>query len=280
VPPEPDELAYSNATHTLFEVYSEEVFGAMKFENPFWLVDDLHEVLRKKSNMTPDALGRANWLLAMDRFRQWMDRSQSQSDLLLVDGRAGDFMDGKISPLSVFTVLFKTTMDMHSDSMVIYHFCGLHSHVSDSICGPVGMIRSFIAQLLFQLSPRHDWIMQLPLDSEDFLESIARHDISVLLELLRGIIYSFPSSLVLYCIIDGIEEFETDLGGWEEQLHLIIVFLQATIEPRIKGPRLRVLITSGHKSIKIFRDIAANACISLEAGNSFPWTGQELGIVI
>ncbi|KAF7527689.1 hypothetical protein G7054_g10369 [Neopestalotiopsis clavispora] len=231
-------------------------------------------VLKKSRTFKEDTLARGRWLLTMESFKNFV--SPSSSGLLLVDGYCGDFCAGKVSPLSVICATLAATLDQTQSHVVLHFFCGQHCRSKDAISGPMGLMRSLIYQMIIYpgiLSPKLAW------ESSVTREQLASGDLSGLCSIFKELINFVDPQLTIYCILDGISDFEILLHGWIDQLKQLFEILRGLITDATDGrtgPYFKLLMTSAEKSTHISRLIDPSDRIALRAGNmSSPGRAQR-----
>jgi len=253
-------------------VYSyEQLYQIADLPDPTDSEYDLDEIQKLKARLSDEAIGRSTWLMVTDRFKEWLDFSSRRSDLLLVDGNMGTAVEGKLSSLSAFCGSF-IEAGKAPHFLVLYHFCGLHAYASDPIGGPHGMVRNLVAQLL-RLHRGIGTCLTVTL-ADPVFGDLGGHHLPSLLALFRELIQQTLPHMTIYCLIDGISEFETSNHDWENELCEAITSLQALVEdfrhaPRI-GPVFKVLLTAAHRSITIAQQIDTSDKIALSSANVLP----------
>lgn len=235
---------------------------------------DRDEVLKKGSTFGEETLGRGRWLLIMESFKQFMRGPSSR--LLLVDGYCGDLCDSKVSPLSVLCATLAATLDQSDSSKVLHFFCGQHCRRRDTLSGPQGLLRSLIYQIIVYpdlFGPETKWESDVP------QEQLAAEDLTGLCAIFSQMIRSIDRQFTVYCILDGISEFETSLYGWLNQLKQVFQLLHgiiANVAENQTGPRFKLFMTSAEKSTRISRMVKKGDHIALRAGNvSSPGKAQK-----
>jgi len=233
--------------------------------------NDLEEIRRLKARLSDALIGRSTWLMVTDRFCEWLDFSGGGSDLILVDGNLDTESEGKISSLSAFCGSFIEARKA-PHFLVLYHFCGLHTQFSDSLSGPRGMVRNLISQLL-----RWHETEGTPLTitlSDPNCGELSGHQLPSLLVLFRELMQQTPSGMTLYCLIDGISEFETTNYDWETELSETVGFLHTLVEDlrqaSIPGPAFKILLTAAQRSITVVQQIHSSDQIALSGSKVLP----------
>jgi hypothetical protein len=245
-----------------------DLFELMGLHEPLFLADDVEEVLRRGGDLDETAIGRATWLMVTDRFRDWLQYADRRSDLVLVNGHMGDIATGKVSPLSVFGASL-VKVRKAPQFVVLHHFCGLHAHRGDPLCGPSGMLRSLIAQLLLHGHQRSGGAAGFPAMNAMFVQDLAQYKLYALCELFRALVRQLDSASTVYCLVDNVCEFETTLGDWQDQLVEIIGLFQDMVRDAEMEALFKVLLTATHRSTAVGRHIHLDDQIWLSAGNVY-----------
>jgi hypothetical protein len=165
---------------------------------------DIQRVLNSAADVTYSDRGRAQQTIQTRLFRNWMLSTHSAK--LLVHG---DFdHPAKISPFSILAGTVSQGFRSSARIISLVFFCGQHLY-NDEHHGGTAMIRSLFAQLL----------RQFPLPTFQPLSDLHPHnidafDISQLHHLFVHLVHQLPSNTTVFCIIDGINEYER-----EEYLH-------------------------------------------------------------
>ncbi|KAF7546443.1 hypothetical protein G7Z17_g8434 [Cylindrodendrum hubeiense] len=266
----PDSSLSSSVTIPIDELYI-----MLRILDPFFLDADLGIVLRASNAIGQGALAQGAWLLNIDRFKAWAQIPNTSSDIILVEGRLDGLSIGKISPLSVLAATF-TAMADAPYFVILMWFCGLHSIPRDHMSGCRGMLRSFIAQLIFYQRRQHGNVAMCV--TEMLLEGVAHMELSALCELFRVFLGHVSPNVTVYCVVDNICEFETESEGWENELCQVVHLLQSMVSQSAWGPTLKVLLTTANRSIKVYRQMKPEDCISLSAGNRNARSTQRLSI--
>ncbi|KAH8901253.1 hypothetical protein GQ53DRAFT_814720 [Thozetella sp. PMI_491] len=244
---------------------------------------DLCTVLRKQHSFTEKALSRATFLMDTDIILgYWL--SPSDSNLLLVNGHMQENSVGKISAMSVFCAFlveslrgnYQNATAKITQNIVLCFFCGEHVAPEGSLPGPQGLIRSLIIQLLI------DWPAGLPNHLENSKNILATLNftealelpISTLCNLFGDLLGRLSSSVTVYCIIDGLSQFDTSLYSWNLALWEVVEYLQALVDDRCCDPDhrapIKILLVSAGKTLTIHELIPSDQHVILRASNSHP----------
>ncbi|KAL2760258.1 hypothetical protein ACRALDRAFT_2024281 [Sodiomyces alcalophilus JCM 7366] len=224
--------------------------------------EDLLRVQRHAKSLKEKDLGHTAWLIKTDQFRHWL--ASAPSDILVVDGHSGSSY-GTTSPMAVFTGSLASSLISAGRSIVLHHFCGAHKSPSDPLAGPLGLIRSLVMQLLVY--------PDLPAPTLAFVDAelshwLAQHDLGALLHCFNRILRQSPRESRVFCVIDGISEFETMLHGWRDQVYEIVMCLQRAVCDDL-GFSFKVLLTNAGKSVRLAGMVEPRQHVSLRAGNAF-----------
>jgi hypothetical protein len=253
----------------------DDLFMLLNLPDPLYLPKDIDQVFRTRHSLGNKALGQAAWLLNMIRFQIWVQSWNGMPDIVLVNGHLTGSTPGRVSALSVLAASFSCIK--HGDHFVILsHFCGLHSDPKDPISGPRGMLRCLTAQLIF-FHRRQMGHIDTILDPT-VLSLIASQNIDGLCELFQLLFCQLPLGFTVYCVIDNISEFETNLAGWETELCRVVDFLNYMVFAFQGKAVLKVLLTATTKSIKVYRQIDPANSIDLSPGSFHPHALQQLYI--
>ncbi|KAF4966054.1 hypothetical protein FSARC_6254 [Fusarium sarcochroum] len=253
----------------------DELYMILRLTDPYFQAKDLDLILRASNSMGKEGLARAAWLLSTQRFQRWAQIPNSSSDILLVDGHLGEHCRGKISPLSVLSATF-ASMNKLPHFIILTHFCGLHTNLNDPMNGCRGMMLSLVAQLITN-RPNDPGNTRVGLE-DALLQAITLQDLGALCQLFQVLLDQMSPDVTVYCVLDDIAQFETNLRGWWEELNYVVQMMQAITSQRRRGPVLKVLLTTAQRSIKVCRQINRKDFISLSAGNQSPMSTKRLSI--
>lgn len=280
-PPSPWNNSLMNMSSAIYMSY-DELYVLLNIADPMAPGADLNHVMKGAYTQDRTALGRAAWLLNVDRFKAWADITGHSSDLVLVNGHLSGRTRGKISPLSVLAATLASMPPVASRVVILSHFCGLHISPRDPMAGPRGMLRSLVAQLLLVQRSEHAGTT-VTLD-EALIHRVLRHDLAGLCDVFRALLMQVQAQTTVYCVLDSVSEFETSLLGWGDDMCDVVYFLQTLVmagqhqyQPRF-GPKLKFLLTAANKSIRVYRQLNSTDCISLSAGNISSHSVQKLSL--
>ncbi|KAK7699855.1 hypothetical protein SLS64_011285 [Diaporthe eres] len=208
------------------------------------IVEDVDRIRQQGTNVASEGRELARKIMNMAQFTEWVQEDHSR--LLLVDGHCKDLGNGKTSPLSVLCASLASNF-AESDSLVILqYYCGHHGLDFNGLpAGPLGLIRSLVAQLL----RKSDDVLpqELEIDRELY-DRVNPNDIDNLCEIFGVIFSQINRNKITLCIIDEIAEFEGERGGWADGMSLVAFQLRWMVH-QFQGPqRLKVLMSSADKS--------------------------------
>lgn len=197
-------------------------------------------------------------------FKNWL--GGGRSDILLVDGHSGPAKFGKTSPMSVFCATFIASTVKLQSTIVLHFFCGQHVTFDDPLRGPHGLLRSLICQLLLYPNTQEPNLEML--SQQELYNDLRAHELDALRHLFQQLIQQIPTGTLVFCIIDGISEYETRMNNSNEDLRSVVETLQSiTHEQTQFGPTFKVLLTSANRSTEIVKQIPRQEQVSLRAGN-------------
>lgn len=226
---------------------------------------------------------RCAWIFTLPRFHTWFHSGTRRSDLILVNGGLGNVTSGRISAMSALVAkLLHMRRPPPPTCVVLYHFCGLHTQpdANGLLTGPQGIMVSLIAQLM--LSPTSNGDISLAAAAlHQCLQAVAGGDLDGLCRLFHDLILSHMSPhTTAYCILDNVQQFETDRGRWADELCRIVLALQELVNAlnlAVKGstPVLKVLLTAGIRSICINQHLRTEDQIWVRTNCILPRAGWQ-----
>lgn len=190
----------------------------------------------------------------------WMTSAKA---LLLVDGHCEDDCHGATSPLSVVCASLARHFAGSHPYVVLQYYCNHQGIVVPHglPAGPLGLIKSLLAQLLHQ----SDDVLQENLWlNVEICNKAVLEDIGGLCQLFESLTYYINRSKITVCVIDEIAQFERahDGLGWADGMRQVAhSLLCLTRAPQ--GPNLRVMMTCADQSIMVSRDLRRGEKISL-----------------
>lgn len=170
-------------------------------------------------------------------FKQW--QGDDESPPLFIEGGL-PLSSRRSTALSIVSSSLIKTLHDSPRATAIYFFCGMHDDTNDSVCGPQGVIRSLISQILRQFDVNLDFISML---SRPLIEKL---NIRALCDCFGKLIKQLPAWAVLFCIIDGISFFEKTL--WADDTAKVIGDLRGLAYDTDVGATFKLLVTSPRRS--------------------------------
>lgn len=176
-------------------------------------------------------------VIAGEAFKAWQ-REDEAPPLFLEGGLPPS--NRRSTTLSIVSSGLIETQDANPRSTSIYFFCGMHDNANDSVCGPQGLIRSLIGQILQQFDANLDFISML---SRPLIEKL---NLRALCDCFGKLVKQLPARTVLFCIIDGISFFESQL--WANDTAKVIGDLRALAYDSDVDAIFKLLVTSPRRS--------------------------------
>ncbi|KAH8178564.1 hypothetical protein LIA77_00083 [Sarocladium implicatum] len=257
-----------------------DMFRALALPDPSIADNEIQLALQVGNKMRADhghsTLEQAGYVLLEPRFREWIMPSNGRGDLILVHGRLGHRTEGKISGLSVIAALFSAVRQF-PQFVVLHHFCGLHGLGNQAGSGPTGLLQTLIAQLLVYINGNSGFAVLPGMhENANLLEDVADGDFASLCWFFAFLFRHLDPDLVVYCIIDGIDTFEGDLGDWASHMRDVVDLLNGlAAEAGARGPVLKVLLTAAERSIKVHRQLDAGRQIWLSEDKRLPHSAHH-----
>ncbi|KAF7502156.1 hypothetical protein GJ744_006881 [Endocarpon pusillum] len=230
---------------------------------------DAERIVRQANSIIPRSLDRARWLMVTPQFKDWF--GSAPSSLLLVDGYSKDQGRGKTSPVSILCTSFATMLVETRAGIVLQFYCG-HSNLPDHLAGPKALLRSITSQLV--LFPKG---FDLAFDSlhPGAIKNMQNNDINSLCYCFEHLLRQIPLSTSVYVIIDGVSSFESSPLDFDDDLDFVFYKFRQLVDTTgfngNSGPRLKVLMTSAHRSVRLAmrQDVdRSREYVSLNSGNA------------
>lgn len=194
-------------------------------------------VRRNAQSCDEPSQGAMHWVLQSPRFKRWIQ--SPGSDALTVNGNLEDGM-ARYSSTSLLCAMLVQSLQNQQAAHVLHFFCGAHNSRLDPSAGPIGLVRSLIAQLLS--------VQQFDigfLRYGKWEDGLRAYNISMYCGLLRRLIEQMPNSIV-FCIIDGVSMFEVQ--SWADDLRFVArTLIEAAFKDQMSA-RIKLLFTSASRS--------------------------------
>jgi len=183
--------------------------------------------------------GTSKQLLGSPLFKNWLLSNRSWP--LVVSGNSDTYATARCSPLSLLDVALTAQINSMPQAQALYFFCGLHTRSDDEYAGPVGLLRTLIAQLLLW-----DWDYDLRVVWQSYPPDMLRSgNPDFLSVLLRALLAQKLESDTVFCIIDGPQHFEGS-PLWHHQMESVMLNLyKLTFDPDIKVSFKLLVTTAG-----------------------------------
>ena len=185
--------------------------------------------------------GRAEQLIANPQFRQWMVETRSTE--LLVHGHMKPSRTS-ISPLSLFTAAIVQNLQQVDRFCTLAFFCGEHSDTEDPLAGGVGLIKSFLSQLLnqYRFDDADLALATRKVDLADLESGV--EDVKELCGLFVGLVRRLRSTVTLFCVLDSVNVYEDPRFMKQMQVEKVLFeVLSLTRDTRVQT-HVKILMTS------------------------------------
>lgn len=206
-------------------------------------VQDLQYVLRKRQAFDLVSQAQVQMLWASEQFKHWF--FSKASAVLLVDANFDTTITGRLSPMSLFCAMMSVQLPDADHNIWLQFFCGQYTRSSSPVCGPHGMVRSLITQLLMQLHGRN-MLTLVFLDPDAAYEDGGMPALDGLCRMLSQLVRTLPAAVTLFCVLDGISYFETEEAG--RDLCYVVERLKEIACDEFLRPNFKLLMTSPARS--------------------------------
>ncbi|KAK0721911.1 hypothetical protein B0T26DRAFT_673675 [Lasiosphaeria miniovina] len=189
-------------------------------------IEEETQILRRGSSIDDAPLSRASFRTLL--FSQ-------QPGVVLVDACSDRAQGGSsVTPVSVICATLTQALrrggygpalslalpTSASTSVILVFFCGLHIATEDPLRGPLGLVRSLLAQLALELL-KNRWVTEEGpmgvLPDESMEEGLYLAD---LCGLFHNLLQLVPAGTSVYCIVDGISSYEREF--WSEDYGVVM----------------------------------------------------------
>lgn len=141
-----------------------------------------------------------------------------------------------------------------SPQIILEYFGGQHNVYASGLDDPSGMIRSLLHQLLRQ------WPHGAPLNLKGYEQSYSSGNLSTaaICALFEVVVGQLPVRFPVWCVVDNISHFETELGGWVHELTQVVECFRRCMQRQVEfgnSAPLKILLTTANRSIYIWEQI-------------------------
>jgi hypothetical protein len=196
----------------------------------------------------------AELLIVNEQFRDWLGHPTSRS--ILIHGRM-KVENSRISAISLFCSSLVQDLRAEEQFRAVVFFCGLHLSADDPYAGALGLIKSFISQLLHQ----DELSLKVSLEEVD-LNLIQGNNIGELCRLFSILARQLTQDVTLFCIIDGIHFFERD--AFSDDVRMTVASLLALVSDLTLPAKVKVLITSPTRTEEVRKAFSHDSILSLQ----------------
>ncbi|KAL7809077.1 hypothetical protein V8C26DRAFT_412376 [Trichoderma gracile] len=208
----------------------------------------LEDVLQQSSDFDVPALRQVRGLTHHREFDHWF--KTDSCSLLFVECHLQD-CSPTVTAASVFSSSLICTLSTQRDVIPLFFFPRLDGGRPNAD-GPAYMMRSLVFQLLMSAAQPY---LNLGSVSMDLFEACAQQNLSALCELFVDLVCQVPPSTKVYCILEGLDLYETRERLWDIQVDYVadmFEILTARLEEEEKGT-LNVLIMVPDRSQRLYK---------------------------
>ncbi|KAJ4301333.1 hypothetical protein N0V90_003425 [Kalmusia sp. IMI 367209] len=218
----------------------------MYAEHPTPLLQETQNILRQSTTMQPDGLAKVRTLVSMDQFLNFV--TTPYPNVLLVDGYCRESGIGRTSPLSIFCASLAATLAYAESNIVLHFFCEHHGRPNDPICGPGGLLRSLITQMILYPNAMDSRSVSM---EPSMWDATNNFDVSALLGLFEQILFTLSPSKTLHIILDNISAYQSALHTFHAPTLQIIRNLHHLATTRRSGPQIKLFMTSAGRTMNV-----------------------------
>jgi len=205
---------------------------------------------------TREVQDRVHYLVAEQQLTAWL--AEPASAILLINGNCSE-RESSAAVSFVAAKLLRTIQTSMIDSnqagcrsIPLHFFCAEHMRSqTDGLAGPAGLLRSIIGELL----SLHENFKLHRLNRAVHLADLT--DSMTLWSVFEDLVLQLPKSIVLFCILDSITEFEE--SGWRAETQYIAdSLIQLSRRTVLEGRcTFKVLMTSPLTSRSLHQNLEA-----------------------
>jgi hypothetical protein len=193
--------------------------------------EDRHHCVHSGRAFKMAVQDRAAWLMRSEKLNTWLTSRYAEVRLV-----HGNYELAKISPVSYLCAMLLEALENLKPSRAIHFFCGCHTTKRDPLANAHGMITSLLIQLLSQDTFNTSFLR--PND----VRKIENGELESLCDLFCELAEQLDSTVVLFCIIDGINYFTT--GQRIKTMHTVLDRLVNVAGGNSMKAVFKLLITS------------------------------------
>ncbi|KAH0490022.1 hypothetical protein TgHK011_001507 [Trichoderma gracile] len=208
----------------------------------------LEDVLQQTSDFDVPSLRQVRGLTHHREFDHWF--KTDSCSLLFVECHLQD-CSPTVTAASVFSSSLICTLSTQRDVIPLFFFARLDGGRPNAD-GPAYMMRSLVFQLLMSAAQPY---LNLDFVSMDLFEACAQQNLSALCELFVELMCQVPPSTKVYCILEGLDLYETRERLWDIQVDYIadmFEILTARLEEEQRG-MVNVLIMVPDRSQRLYK---------------------------
>lgn len=192
-------------------------------------------------------------------------QGEELSNWIYSDAPTALFVEGAMScsfdrntPLSFLCTELIGSLRDQGPAAIVHFFCGPHTSMKDLLPGPIGLIRSLLAQVIHLYPPVLDFI------SRRVRSQLEGLHLGTLCDCFCRLVRKMPADTVVICIIDGISFFET--REWISGCREIMSQLRGLLDEDVI-PVFKLLVTSPVRSRYLGGEFSESNRLKLSLGS-------------
>lgn len=216
---------------------------------------DLSANLRQSFGAKSGFRDRVSAIVGDKRLRSWLGNPEPGSDVLFINGNhfssepqiPTSFISAKLVSAIRNEQRERQDQDPFKGARVLtlWHFCAEHKHLNDPNAGPIGLLRSLLAQL------PTPWPCFDPTIAGR-LRNFDNSSVDDLKDTLVFLVEQLPPNVIVFCILDDITTLERQ--AWEEDAIKVVDALISVTNVRSQCV-FKLLMTSPTKSRTLHRRV-------------------------
>lgn len=188
------------------QAITSEDLGRLLAMKPSMGESEIDLILNDETTESDPSQGLFSGIPQDEKFQHWL--LTNESELLFVQDNMGSLEPRRVSNLSVFCASLARNLREDHAIISIQFFCGRHDTPENNnpLCGPAGLIRSLIFQLI-RTSGYVSFDLAF-LSPSKIRSSIDKGDVPTLCWVFEQLVKQLPLDTLLFCFVDGLSFFE------------------------------------------------------------------------
>lgn len=222
------------------------------------LNNDEEHVLRHGRSVEGAAMSHAALMIRCSQVQHLL--RTHEAGIVLVEGCGDRSQMSRVSPISVVCATLAHTLRTRPSSATLLFFCGRHLADDDNLCGPQGLMRSFLVQLILILV-QNNWISDFTQINLMYAEGEFKYlNLQDVCQLFHQLLEYVSPKAEVFCLIDGISFFEGE--DWFDDYDLAMGTFGRIIADQNLSSVFKLLLTTPTRSTRL-SDMAPHQRVQL-----------------